>query len=263
MLGCEADARVSDGGDGLAPGTRDVYPFWVMKRNLTQRTGKRLSGSKRSWGARLLVRVVLALALIPVGWALALFVMRWVDPPFTGVQVQRRVESWFATGRYQKRYEPVDTKKISVHLRHAVVAAEDGRFAQHFGIDWEAVGTVAMGKSMRGASTLTQQLVKNLFFTTHRNPLRKLAEFGLAPAAEMVLRKERILELYLNSVEWGPGVFGAEAAARYHYKIPASALSREQAARLAACLPSPRKRRPGAMNQYSAVILARMEQMGW
>ncbi len=222
-----------------------------------------MSGLKRSWGRRLLVRVGLALALIPVGWVLALVLLQWVDPPFTGVQAQRRVESWFAAGRYQKRYEPVDIKQISVHLRHAVVAAEDGRFAQHFGIDWEALGTVAMGKSMRGASTITQQLVKNLFFTTHRNPLRKLAEFGLAPAAEVTLGKERILELYLNSVEWGPGVFGAEAAARYHYKIPASALSREQAARLAACLPAPRKRRPGAMNQYSAIILERMEQMGW
>lgn len=234
-----------------------------MKRNLTQRTGKRLSGLKRSWGRRLLVRVGLALALIPVGWAVALVLLRWMDPPFTGVQSQRRVESWFAAGRYQKRYEPVDVRQISVHLQHAVVAAEDGRFAQHFGIDWESLGTVAMGKSMRGASTITQQLVKNLFFTTHRNPLRKLAEFGLAPAAEVTLGKERILELYLNSVEWGPGVFGAEAAARYHYKIPASALNREQAARLAACLPAPRKRRPGAMNQYSSIILARMEQMGW
>lgn len=222
-----------------------------------------MSGSTRNWGSKLFVRVGLALALIPVGWALALVLLRWVDPPFTGVQAQRRVESWFAAGKYQKRYEPVDLKKISVHLRHAVVAAEDGRFTQHFGIDWGALGTVAMGKSMRGASTITQQLVKNLFFTTHRNPLRKVAEFGLAPAAELTLGKERILELYLNSVEWGPGVFGAEAAARYHYKIPSSALSREQAARLAACLPAPRKRRPGAMNQYSAIILERMEQMGW
>ena len=222
-----------------------------------------MSGLKRSWGSKIFVRVGWALALIPMGWVLALVLLRWVDPPFTGVQAQRRVESWFAAGKYQKRYEPVELKKISVHLRHAVVAAEDSRFAQHFGIDWEALGTVAMGKSMRGASTITQQLVKNLFFTTHRNPIRKAAEFGLAPAAEVTLGKDRILELYLNSVEWGPGVFGAEAAARYHYKIPASALSREQAARLAACLPAPRKRRPGAMNQYSAIILERMEQMGW
>ncbi len=234
-----------------------------MKRNLTQRTGKRLSGLKRSWGRRLFVRVGLALALIPVGWMLALVVMRWVDPPFTGVQAQRRVESWFGAGRYQKRYEPVEMRKISVHLRHAVVAAEDGRFPQHFGIDWEELAKVATGKSMRGASTITQQLVKNLFFTTHRNPVRKAVEFGLAPAAEVVLGKERILELYLNSVEWGPGVFGAEAAARYHYKIPASLLSREQAARLAACLPAPRKRRPGAMKEYGGIIMDRMQLVGW
>ncbi len=194
--------------------------------------------------------------------------LRWVDPWFTGVQVQRRVESWFAAGKYQKRYTPVDSGKISPHLRHAVVAAEDGRFHQHWGIDFAELWKVTekgidSRRSLRGASTITQQLVKNLFFTTHRNPVRKVAEFGLAPAAELMLGKERILELYLNSVEWGLGVFGAEAAARYHYGVGAGALSREQAARLAACLPAPRRRRPGAMHQYGGIILERMGQMGW
>jgi monofunctional glycosyltransferase len=205
------------------------------------------------------------LLLLPVALLLPL---RWVDPWFTGVQAQRRVESWFAAGRYQKRYTPVALGKISPHLRHAVVAAEDGRFFQHWGIDWAELWKVTekgvdSRKSLRGASTITQQLVKNLFFTTHRNPVRKVAEFGLAPAAELVLGKDRILELYLNSVEWGPGVFGAEAAARYHYGVGAGALSREQAARMAACLPAPRRRRPAAMHQYGAIILDRMGQMGW
>jgi monofunctional biosynthetic peptidoglycan transglycosylase len=203
--------------------------------------------------------------LLPVALLLPL---RWVDPWFTGVQAQRRVESWFAAGRYQKRYTPVAIARISPHLRHAVVAAEDGRFYQHWGIDWAELGKVTekgmdTRRPLRGASTITQQLVKNLFFTTHRNPVRKVAEFGLAPAAELVLGKERILELYLNSVEWGPGVFGAEAAARYHYGVGAGALSRDQAARLAACLPAPRRRRPAAMHQYGAIILDRMAQMGW
>lgn len=203
--------------------------------------------------------------LLPVALLLPL---RWVDPWFTGVQAQRRVESWFAAGRYEKRYKPVEIARISPHLRHAVVAAEDGRFYRHWGIDWVEMWRAAekgmeSRKSLRGASTITQQLVKNLFFTTHWNPVRKVAEFGLAPAAELVLGKERILELYLNSVEWGPGVFGAEAAARYHYGVGAGALSREQAARLAACLPAPRRRRPGAMRQYSGIILDRMGQMGW
>ncbi len=216
-------------------------------------------------GRKYLLPGALGILLLPFGLLLPL---RWVDPWFTGVQAQRRVESWFGTGRYQKRYTPVALARISPHLRHAVVAAEDGRFYQHWGIDWAEIEKVAGGEEegrqqRRGASTITQQLVKNLFFTTHRNPVRKVAEFGLAPTAELVLGKERILELYLNSVEWGPGVFGAEAAARYHYGVGAAGLSREQAARLAACLPSPRRRRPAAMHQYSAIILDRMGMMGW
>lgn len=222
---------------------------------------------KRSWRhwRKHLVKAVVGLLLLPV---VLLVPLRWVDPWFTGVQAQRRVESWFAKGHYEKRYTPVPIGKISPHLRHAVVAAEDGRFFQHWGLDLVELGKAAekgldSRKPLRGASTITQQLVKNLFFTTHRNPARKVAEFGLAPAAELLLGKERILELYLNSVEWGPGVFGAEAAARYHYGVGAGALSREQAARMAACLPAPRRRRPGAMHQYGGIILERMAQMGW
>ena len=116
---------------------------------------------------------------------------------------------------------------------------------------------------VRGASTITQQLIKNLFFTTHRNPVRKLCEYTLAPMATLILGRQRILELYLNLVEWGPGVFGAEAAAEYHFHIHASRLSRDQAARLAACLPAPRRRKPERMNDYSADIQVRMGQLGW
>jgi monofunctional biosynthetic peptidoglycan transglycosylase len=102
-----------------------------------------------------------------------------------------------------------------------------------------------------------------LFFGTGRSVLRKVAEASLVPVAELVLGKKRILELYLNVVEWGPGVYGAEAASRYWYKIPARSVRREQGARLAAILPSPRRRRPERMNGYSGVILARMGSMGW
>jgi monofunctional biosynthetic peptidoglycan transglycosylase len=120
------------------------------------------------------------------------------------------------------------------------------------------------GEIVRGASTLTQQLVKNLFFTTHRNPLRKVLEYTLAPMADAILGKRRVLELYLNVVEWGPaGVFGIEEGAQFHYRIPASRLNREQAARMAAILPAPRRWRPARMDDYSAIILARMEQAGW
>jgi monofunctional biosynthetic peptidoglycan transglycosylase len=119
------------------------------------------------------------------------------------------------------------------------------------------------GSRLRGGSTLTQQLVKNLFFGTSRSILRKGAEFTLVPVAELVLGKRRILELYLNVVEWGPGVYGAESACRYYYRIPARNIGREESARLAAILPSPLKRRPERMNHYSELILERMGQTGW
>ena len=119
------------------------------------------------------------------------------------------------------------------------------------------------GGRTRGASTITQQLVKNLFFGTGRSYLRKGAEFTLAPVAELVLGKQRILELYLNVVEWGSGVYGAESACRYYDRISARNIGRQQSARLAAILPAPLKRRPERMNSYSAVILRRMSQMGW
>ena len=151
---------------------------------------------------------------------------------------------------------------------HAVIAAEDGHFYQHYGIDWGQVEKVAQessetGTIRRGASTITQQLVKNLFFTTHRNPVRKAFEYTLAPLADGILGKRRVLELYLNVIEWGPGVYGAAAAADYHYQTAPAQLDREQAARLAACLPAPRRRRPARMNQYSAAIMERMGQLGW
>ena len=218
---------------------------------------------KRWIGAALLFLLGLHAA-----WAMALLTLRFVDPPTTGVQIQRRVESLFARGAYNKRQTFVPLRKISPQLQHAVIAAEDGNFYKHHGIDWGQVRQVIedsadSGEVTRGASTIAQQLVKNLFFTTHRNPVRKAFEYTLAPMAVMILGRNRLLELYLNVIEWGPGVFGAEAAAEFHYRIPAAALSREQSARLAALLPSPRRRKPDRMNQYSAIIQDRMRLLGW
>lgn len=217
----------------------------------------------RRW-RKLLVRAVAALAGVLF---LSLALLRFVDPPFTMVHVQRRIENLFS-GKYRKSFEPVPLPRISPDLQHAVIAAEDGRFYEHSGIDWKQVEIVAeeareSGEVARGASTITQQLVKNLYFTTHRNPVRKLMEWAIAPVADTVLGKKRVLELYLNVVEWGPGVYGAQAAARHHFGVPASRLSREQAARLAAILPSPLRRKPARMDRYSSIILARMRQMGW
>ncbi len=199
---------------------------------------------------------------------LQLVALRWIDPPTTSVQAERRIAAWFHRRGYHKRYRFVPLARISPELQHAVIAAEDGRFFQHHGIDWKEVQKVIdqdldEGKLGRGGSTITQQLVKNLFLSTNRSVVRKAVEFTLAPAAEWILPKRRILELYLNVVEWGPGIYGAEAAAQAWYGVPAQRLNREQAARLAALLPSPLRRKPGRMNWYSTEIQRRMAQSGW
>ena len=130
---------------------------------------------------RILIFVIGAVAAVYLFWAVALFALRTVNPLTTGVQIQRRVESWVRHTAYRKRQTFVPLSKISAELQHAVISAEDGRFYQHHGIDWDETEKVAQesqekGELIRGASTIPQQLVKNLFFTTHRNPLRKLLE---------------------------------------------------------------------------------------
>ena len=199
--------------------------------------------------------------------ALTLVAARWINPPTTALHAERRLQAWIHHTPYHKRYQFVPLNRISPDFQHAVIAAEDARFYQHHGFDWQAIEIAAEndmeGGRLRGGSTLTQQLVKNLFFGTGRSFLRKGAEFTLVPVAELVLGKKRILELYLNVVEWGPGVYGAESACRYYYRISARDVDREQSARLAAILPSPLKRRPDRMNHYSELIQERMRQMGW
>jgi monofunctional biosynthetic peptidoglycan transglycosylase len=199
--------------------------------------------------------------------ALTIVAARWIDPPTTAVQMQRRLQSWIHDTPYRKRYEFVPLSQISPNLQHAVIAAEDARFYQHHGFDWHEIQIDAEddleGDRTRGASTITQQLVKNLFFGTGRSILRKGAEATLVTVAEVVLGKQRILEIYLNVVEWGPGIYGAEPASRYYYETAARNIDRQRAARLAAILPAPLKRRPERMNNYSAIILKRMDQMGW
>ncbi|MFP5206241.1 MAG: monofunctional biosynthetic peptidoglycan transglycosylase [Acidobacteriota bacterium] len=211
--------------------------------------------------------LLMAMALAWSMAALMLVAARWIDPPTTAVQAERRLQAWMERAPYRKRYQFVPLGKVSPALQHAVIAAEDARFYEHHGFDWQAIQLAAEndveGGRIRGGSTITQQLVKNLFLGTSRSILRKGAEFTLAPVAELALGKRRILELYLNVVEWGPGVYGAEAASRYYYRTGAREMGREEAARLAAILPAPRRRRPERMDRYSGIILERMRQMGW
>lgn len=219
-----------------------------------------------------LLRIVRGAAAILVGYyllcVLLLVAYRFVSPPTTGVQIQRRLEAILTGDEYRKVRQRVALESLPPHVPRAVVAAEDGRFWRHRGFDWEemlvASGEAAGRTRIRGASTITHQLMKNLFGTTYRNPLRKLYDWGLTPPAEVLLGKERILELYLNEVEWGPGgIWGVGAAAQHHYGIPATGLSRSQAAGLAALLPAPRTRTPGNTPRYRQIILRRMSAHGW
>ncbi len=221
----------------------------------------------RSWFRSLLRGLVIAVVLL---WSLAAGILvgaRWIAPPTTAMHIQRRLQAWIHHTPYRKRYRFVPLNEISPDLQHAVIAAEDGNFYRHHGFDWYQIQVAAQqdleGSRTRGASTITQQLVKNLFFGTNRSILRKGAEATLVPVAELALGKRRILEIYLNVVEWGPGIYGAEPACRYYAQTAARNIGREQAARLAAVLPAPLKRRPERMNSYSAIILTRMDQMGW
>jgi len=158
-------------------------------------------------------------------------------------------------------------ERISVQLKRAVVAAEDAKFVEHEGFDWEAISKAIeknerKGRVVSGASTISQQLAKNLFLSGERSWLRKGQEAAITWMLESTLSKRRILELYLNYAEWGEGVFGADAAARYHFGANAASMNAQQAAFLAAILPSPRRYAPGRITPYVAgrieTILARM-----
>jgi len=235
--------------------------------NPPTRTPPRPSFLRRLITSSLVQWSIIGLVLLWALAALTLVAARWIDPPTTAVHMQRHLQALIHGTPYRERYQFVPLTQISPDLQHAVIAAEDARFYQHHGFDWHEIQIDAAedleGERTRGASTLTQQLVKNLFFGTGRSILRKGAEATLVPVAEIVLGKRRILELYLNVVEWGPGIYGAESACRYYDQTEARNIGRQQSARLAAILPAPLKRRPERMNNYSVIILRRMDQMGW
>jgi monofunctional biosynthetic peptidoglycan transglycosylase len=230
--------------------------------------------ARLSPGRRLVRRALRVLRWIAYGAAgylalclLLLLLYTVVPPPFTGVRLQRRIERLFSGESPRLRSTRLPVDEIDPDLLNAVVAAEDGRFYVHHGLDPHAIREAIEDNRRRGrprgGSTITQQLVKNLFMTTRGGWLRKAFEVPLALAADLVLSKRRQLELYLNVVEWGPGVFGAEEAARYHYGKSARNLTREEAAGLAALLPAPRTRTVARTGWYRTIILQRMRQMGY
>lgn len=168
------------------------------------------------------------------------------------------------------QYRWVDYANISPQIKRAVVAAEDSRFTEHHGFDWDGMQAaldknIKKGKVVAGGSTISQQLAKNLFLSSSRNPLRKIEEAIITVMLETCMSKRRILELYLNVIEWGEQEFGVEAAARYYYRTSAKALSASQSARLAAMIPNPRfyQRKPAAksLGRKTATYLGRMDEV--
>jgi monofunctional biosynthetic peptidoglycan transglycosylase len=193
---------------------------------------------------RLALRLVAAGLLALAGLVLALVVLyRWVDPPASALMLGQRLTGTPITQRW------VALERISPNLHLAVILSEDARFCSHSGVDWdeleEAIERARDGIA-RGGSTISMQVVKNLFLWPSRSYLRKAIEIPLAYVIEAAWSKRRILEIYLNIAEWGPGVFGAEAASRYHFRKPASLLAPREAALLAVALPNPFERQAGS-----------------
>jgi len=214
-----------------------------------------------------LVLAATAVLLVQLWFFAQILWWREFDPSDTAFMRARleRMQAQKPTARLVQVWVPY--ARISVHLKRAVIAAEDAKFIEHAGFDWEAIQKAIeknerRGRVVAGASTISQQLAKNLFLSGERSYLRKGQEAVLAWMLETALPKHRILELYLNFAEWGEGVFGAEAAARHHFGVPAAALGPTQSAWLAVILPSPRRYRRGQMTPYLGqrvgVILGRM-----
>ena len=237
-------------------------------------TGSRRSfgGIGRSFGRFLLLLAVCFLAL-QVGFVVQVATMLAIDPASTTFQ---RSEAWriATSGRplaWQQRW--LDYEAISPNVKRAVIAAEDAGFNEHSGVEWDALEKAwernaraearpARAAKVVGGSTITQQLAKNLFLSGERNFVRKGQELMLAWVMEAMLGKRRILEIYLNSVEWGEGVFGVDAAARRYFRTGAASLTAHQAAQLAVMLPAPKRfeKRPGSayVMGRAATIAARM-----
>ena len=223
----------------------------------------------RAWKAFCYGLGLLVVAFVAVQlWFLGHILYWKYAEPASSAFMERRLEELRARNpRAGLRREWAPYARISPHLKRAVVAAEDAKFLDHEGFDWEMIHQAMAknqnkGRVVAGASTISQQLAKNLFLSGERSWARKAQEALITWMLEATMSKRRILELYLNYAEWGDGVFGAEAAARYHFGARAATLDAGQAAYLAAILPSPRRYGPGHNTAYlqrrTATILARM-----
>ena len=189
------------------------------------------------------VLLVVAVQLWYLGWVAW---WKWNNPGETSFMAREEAALQQKNPKAGLRHRWVPYGNISVHLKRAVITSEDARFSEHEGVDWDAIEkaykeNVKRGRPAKGGSTITQQLAKNLFLSPERSYLRKGQELVITYMIEALWDKRRILEVYLNVVEWGEGIFGAEAAARYYYGVAAAQLGPEQSARLAAYLPNPKR----------------------
>lgn len=203
---------------------------------------------KKSWWSWTwhIVAALLVLMLCYQAW-IAAHIAWWINhnPTTSAFMDDRLVIMQNKDPKAKLQHKWVPYKNISGHLKRALIASEDAKFVDHEGFDWEGIQkayekNMARGRIVAGGSTISQQLAKNLFLSTKRTPWRKGEETLITLMLEAMMEKERIFEIYLNTIEWGNGIFGAEAAARHYYQISASQLSAEQAARLAAMVPNPR-----------------------
>jgi monofunctional biosynthetic peptidoglycan transglycosylase len=218
-------------------------------------------------GIALLIAVVLLYQL----WIFA-HIWWWIDHnPSTSAFMEQRLEVLQNKNPdAELRHQWVPYNRISNNLKRALIAAEDSKFLDHEGFDWEGIQKAyeknqKKGKIVAGGSTISQQLAKNLFLSSRKAFWRKAEEAAITVMLEKMMSKRRILEIYLNVIEWGNGVFGAEAAARHYYKASASSLSAEQSARLASMVPNPRyfdtHRNSRGLERKTGIILARMNQV--
>jgi monofunctional biosynthetic peptidoglycan transglycosylase len=209
------------------------------------------------------------IALVLVQFWFVIHVWYWVDHnPETTAFMNSRLERLLEKDSHavlQHRWVPYE--RISPHLKRAIIAAEDAKFLDHEGFDWDGIQkayerNLQKGRIVAGGSTISQQLAKNLFLSGERTWWRKAQETAITVMIESMMSKRRILEIYLNVIEWGNGVFGAEAAAHHHYGTTAATLTAEQSAQLAAMVPSPRRYKPGTETPYlrkrTEIILLRM-----
>jgi monofunctional biosynthetic peptidoglycan transglycosylase len=234
-------------------------------------SGNALGRSPRSparRALRLMIAAPFAVALLWLAWIAAQIGWYRYNPPReTAFMAQRIEEARAKNPKATLQYRWVPYARISVELKRAMVAAEDAKFVDHGGFDWDGIEKAleknrSRGRVVAGGSTISQQLAKNLFFSPAKSYWRKAGEAVATLLLEAMLPKRRILELYLNVIEWGNGVFGAEAASQRYFGVTAGQLTAEQAARLAAMAPSPRlfERRPDSayLTGRTATILARM-----